>query len=218
MEFSKPQHNSFGFYRVDARDSDDSRVCVKEVPVHRNETCLRVIIDNRNSITLSREDAAELAKLLHHYATVKTIATYDPEVELALLATSPELAEAIRDMRRIRESLAQTMAGIMEANNVAVYYDAQDEEDILDDELTVGAQPERVVWVRHNDQFYTAELPSGAVLRVQWEEEDGSGWVGRFGSMYTNPQFAAVDAKDQIMAHYLDNTERDVEQLRASLP
>jgi hypothetical protein len=207
MEFSKPQHNSFGFYRVQTTDAEGRRISVKERGVHRNQTRLD-IISQLQTVTLTQEDAAELAKLLYHYANNGTIADYDED--FALIDTSEEFAAFMKKLRAAAESFAGEMQEVIAA---------LDEEDILDDELTVGAQPERVAWVRHNDGFYAADMPSGAVLRVQWEEEGGAGgWVGRCGCAYTNPQHTAIDAKDQIMAHYLDAIERDIEQLKASLP
>jgi len=220
MQFTKPEHNSFGFYRVHAKDAEGRRISVKERSIHRNQTRLD-IISQLQTVTLTQEDAAELAKLLYHYAEEGTIATYDGE-DTALVEGSADFIASVKNLRRTVKDFHEEMAQIRSVVADAIdefYFGEDDEEDILDDELTVGVQPERVMWVHHQDGFYTADMPSGAVLRVQWEEDEvAGGWVGRCGCAYTNPQFTAVDAKDQIMAHYLDSIERDIEVLKASLP
>lgn len=226
MEFHKPEHNTFGFYRTHAKDAEGRRVSIKERGVRRNETRLD-IINQLQTMTLTQEDAGELAKLLYHYSQENTIADYEGDFELysvgvAVIEASVPGCDETRPLsdvalKMLTEEVNRVVSASTPWRDLGVEDWQEDDHDTLSDEELVSTQTERVLWAKRDSEQYTADLPSGAVLRVEWSDDD-NGWVGRCGSMETNAYWFHGDAQDAIMAWYLDSIERDVAQLRASLP
>jgi len=71
MTFAPPVANAYDLHRTSSRDATGRRVIVRETPAGH----LSVIANNAPALALTRQDAADLARVLDTYARTGTIAT-----------------------------------------------------------------------------------------------------------------------------------------------